>query len=175
MCVQENNNRSSSSENNDDDNTKDNYNKSWLLGTRRKGDHKHQLKLSKSILKPIPCTTLSSFESSQKIVKWKAQNHIKLKRKSKIVAQQVKFMADICRWDSLTFRFKIHCLRSCWVCAPPQKSMSSILLISFKRPLLWIVCKFFLSCVVFNYIQGIFSHCLLLQFYLFFYSILISF
>ena len=75
MCVSENNNHS----NKDNDKTNNNYNKSQLLGTVRKGGHKHRQKLRKPILKQIiinsqlpslliPTITLPSFESSQKIV-----------------------------------------------------------------------------------------------------------
>ena len=56
--------------------------------------------------------------------------------------------------DSLPVRFKIHCLESFCVCGPPRNIMSSILLvvinISSDLPLLLIVCKVFLSCVVRN-------------------------
>ena len=43
--------------------------------------------------------------------------------------QQAKFMADTCGWGSLPVRFKIFCLESFGVCAPPQNIMSSILLV----------------------------------------------
>ena len=38
-------------------------------------------------------------------------------------------MADTCEWGSFPVRFKIRCLKSCWVCAPPRNIMSSILLL----------------------------------------------
>ena len=53
MCVLENDNYSNSSENSDNDNTNNIHNKSQLLRTRRKGDYKHGLKLSKPILKQM--------------------------------------------------------------------------------------------------------------------------
>ena len=38
-------------------------------------------------------------------------------------------MADTCEWGSFPVRFKIRCLKSCWVRAPPRNIMSSILLL----------------------------------------------
>ena len=32
-------------------------------------------------------------------------------------------MADACGWGSLPVRFRIRCLKYCWVCAPPQGIM----------------------------------------------------
>ena len=43
MCVSENNDYINSSQNNDNDSTNNNHNKSQLLETRRKSDHKHGL------------------------------------------------------------------------------------------------------------------------------------
>ena len=84
-------------------------------------------------------------------------------------------MAYTCGWGSLQVRFKINFLEPCWVCAPLRNVIPSILLIFVQRPFLLIVYKFVLRRVVFNCIQEIFQHYFLLQFYLFFYSNLISF
>ena len=48
--------------------------------------------------------------------------------------QRAKFMADTCGWGSLPVRFKIHFLKSCWVCAPPRNIMSLILLAVINLP-----------------------------------------
>ena len=66
-------------------------------------------------------------------------------------------MAYTCGWDSLPVRFKVNFLELCWVCAPPRDAIPSILL--YHQ----------------NAILSIFEDYFLLQFYLFFYSILISF
>ena len=59
-------------------------------------------------------------------------------------------MAYTCGWGSLQVRFKINFLESCWVCAPPQNVMPSILLVSVQGPFSLIVYKFVLRRVVFN-------------------------
>ena len=88
--------------------------------------------------------------------------------------QRVKFMAYTCGLDSLPVRFKINFLEPCWVCAPPWNAIPSVLLVFVQIPFLLIVYKFVLRRGVFNCIQGIFQPYFLLQFYLLFYSILMS-
>ena len=55
---------------------------------------------------------------------------------------RIEIIVDTCEWDSVPIKFKIHFLKSCWLCAPRRNIMSSILHVSFQRPLLLIVYKF---------------------------------
>ena len=65
-------------------------------------------------------------------------------------------MANTCGWDSLPFKLQIDFLKPCWMCAPPQNVVPSILLAFVWKPFLLIVYKFVLSCAAFNCIYEIF-------------------
>ena len=79
-------------------------------------------------------------------------------------------MADTSGWRSLPVRFKIHFLKRCWVCAPLQNIMSSILLLCLETYFInWIIAVLFLI-VYREYLTLLFIAVLF-----FFYLILISF
>lgn len=71
------------------------------------------------------------------------------------------------------FMANINCTSISW--SSPWNVMSSILFKTVQRQFLLFVYKFLLSLAVCSCIQEIFQQYFLLQFYLFFYSILISF